>query len=42
MGRFDGYLLVCDMDGTLINAETHKIDQGNLDAIREFMADGGL
>ena len=42
MGRFDGYLLVCDMDGTLINSQTQKIDQGNLEAIKEFMAEGGL
>ena len=42
MGRFDGYLLVCDMDGTLINSQTQEVDKGNLDAIKEFMAEGGL
>ena len=42
MGRFDGYLLVSDMDGTLINSKTQQIDEGNLRAIEEFMAEGGL
>ncbi len=42
MGRFDGFLLVSDMDGTLINTKTQKIDDGNLLAIKEFMAEGGL
>lgn len=42
MGRFDGYLLVSDMDGTLINSKTQQIDEGNLRAIEKFMAEGGL
>ena len=40
MGRFDGYLLVSDMDGTLINAKTQQIDEGNLEenkfVVRDF------
>ena len=42
MGIFDGYLLVSDMDGTLINPDTLTIDEGNLAAIKYFMAEGGL
>ncbi len=42
MGRFDGYLLISDMDGTLINPDTLGIDEKNVASIKEFMAEGGL
>lgn len=39
--KFDGYLLVTDMDGTLIN-DKGKISKANKDAIAYFMNEGGL
>ena len=40
MGRFDGYLLVSDFDGTLIG-ENHQISAENHQAIAEFVREGG-
>lgn len=40
MGRFEGYLLVSDFDGTLIDHELN-ISSENIDAIRSFIAQGG-
>ncbi|HEY5523718.1 MAG TPA: HAD-IIB family hydrolase, partial [Clostridium sp.] len=37
---FDGYLLVSDMDGTLLNSEK-KISKRNLKAIEYFVNEGG-
>ncbi|MGL4109535.1 Cof-type HAD-IIB family hydrolase [Clostridium sp. LP20] len=37
---FDGYLMVSDMDGTLLNSEK-KISKGNLEAIKYFVDNGG-
>ena len=37
---FDGYLMVSDMDGTLLNSEK-KISEGNLEAIKYFVENGG-
>lgn len=37
---FEGYLLVTDMDGTLLNSDK-KISQENLDAIKYFQDNGG-
>ena len=39
MGRFSGYLLACDMDGTLVSSGV--IPQRNIDAIRMFTQEGG-
>ena len=38
---FQGTLLVCDMDGTLLNSE-HKISLENKEAIRRFVDGGGM
>lgn len=40
MGKFDGYLLVSDFDGTLINSEL-RISDANIRAIDSFIAQGG-
>ena len=37
---FEGYLLVSDMDGTLLNSEK-KISKENLNAIDYFVKEGG-
>jgi len=39
--KFDGYLLVTDMDGTLLN-DKGKISKANKEAIAYFMNEGGL
>jgi len=41
MGKFDGTLLLCDMDGTLLNSQKQITDK-NLSAIRYFTDNGGL
>ena len=41
MGLFDGYLLVTDFDGTLIDSQ-HRISAANVAAIMDFMAEGGV
>lgn len=41
MGKFDGWLIATDLDGTLINDDL-EIPQKNLDAIRYFQDEGGL
>ena len=40
MGKFDGILLLSDMDGTLLNS-CRTVSPENLEAIRYFMAEGG-
>ena len=40
MGKFAGYLLVSDFDGTLIDHQQSVSDE-NIGAIREFIAEGG-
>lgn len=40
MGRFDGYLLCSDLDGTLLDDEK-CISRGNIEAIEYFKAEGG-
>lgn len=40
MGKFDGVLLVSDLDGTLLRAD-QKIGQKNREAIQRFTAEGG-
>jgi Cof subfamily protein (haloacid dehalogenase superfamily) len=40
MGKFDGYLLVSDFDGTLIDHKL-RISDENIDAIRSFIDQGG-
>lgn len=40
MGRFDGYVLVSDLDGTLIGRD-HSVSDENVAAIREFVTEGG-
>ena len=40
MGIFDGCLLACDIDGTLI--ENDYIPQKNIDKIKYFVSEGGL
>ena len=41
MKKFDGMLLACDMDGTLLDSE-HQISDANLQALRHFTTEGGL
>lgn len=41
MGKFDGILLLSDMDGTLLDNEKN-ISTGNLRAIQNFVSEGGL
>lgn len=41
MKKFDGILLGCDMDGTLLDSRK-RISERNLDAIRYFTENGGL
>ncbi len=41
MGRYDGILILSDIDGTL-TARGGEISPGNLDAIERFQAGGGL
>lgn len=41
MGKFDGYLICSDIDGTLIN-DNFKIPQKNIEAIQYFKKEGGL
>lgn len=41
MGKFDGKLLVSDMDSTLLN-DDHKVTQENFEAIRYFESEGGI
>jgi Cof subfamily protein (haloacid dehalogenase superfamily) len=41
MRRFDGYLLVSDFDGTLIDHQS-RISSENVAAIRSFVAEGGV
>lgn len=40
MKKFDGILLGCDMDGTLLD-NCKQISEGNLEAIRYFVENGG-
>lgn len=40
MGKFDGYLLVSDFDGTLIG-DDHQISDANVSAIEAFVTEGG-
>lgn len=40
MGKFDGWLLVSDFDGTLIGADG-KISKKNIEAVQHFVAEGG-
>ena len=41
MGKFDGYLICTDFDGTFALPQT-KLSEVNLRAVREFQAEGGL
>ncbi len=41
MNDFEGVLLCCDMDGTLLN-KNRKIPERNLEAIKRFTDEGGL
>lgn len=41
MGKYDGFLICSDIDGTL-TYETGKVSKENLAAIEKFMAEGGL
>jgi HAD superfamily hydrolase (TIGR01484 family) len=40
MGKFSGYLLVSDLDGTLFG-ENHTIPENNIKAINYFIENGG-
>jgi Cof subfamily protein (haloacid dehalogenase superfamily) len=40
MGIFDKYLLICDMDGTLVNSKS-EIGEKSIEAIKYFIANGG-
>lgn len=41
MNKYKGYLIVSDMDGTLINSKGY-VSKENIDAISSFVAKGGL
>lgn len=41
MGKFDGYLICTDCDGTLTDSNV-KVSQENADAIKYFQSEGGL
>lgn len=41
MGKYDGKLLVSDMDSTLLNDE-HKVTEENFEAIKYFISEGGI
>ena len=41
MGKFDGYLLLSDIDGTLTDSKG-KLPQSNADAIHYFQSEAGL
>ena len=41
MGKFEGILLVSDIDATLFNSE-HHISEENAQAIEYFKSEGGL
>lgn len=41
MGRFDGVMILTDMDGTLLNSQ-RQLSRGNQEAARYFMEQGGL
>ena len=41
MGKFDGYLICSDCDGTLTNSQG-KLSDENAEAIRYFQQEGGL
>ena len=41
MGKFDGFLICSDIDGTLID-DNFKIPKANIDAINYFKSEGGL
>lgn len=41
MRKFDGMMLACDMDGTLLDSD-RQISDANLQALRYFTAEGGL
>lgn len=41
MGKFDGYLICSDIDGTLID-DNFKIPEVNMESIRYFQNEGGL
>lgn len=41
MNKFDGTMLACDMDGTLLDSD-RQISDANLQALRYFTAEGGL
>lgn len=41
MRRFDGMMLACDMDGTLLDSD-RQISDANIQALRYFTAEGGL
>lgn len=41
MKKFDGMLLACDMDGTLLDSD-RQISEANIQALRYFTEQGGL
>lgn len=41
MNKYDGYLMVSDMDGTLLDSES-RISEENINAIRKFTEQGGF
>lgn len=41
MKKFDGMLLACDMDGTLLDND-RQISEANIQALRYFTEQGGL
>lgn len=41
MGKFDGYMIMCDMDGTLLSSDS-TISEENASKIKYFMSEGGL
>lgn len=41
MGKFDGWLFVSDIDGTLLSAPEYELSAENRQAIEEFIQEGG-
>ena len=41
MGKFDGVLIACDMDGTLLDSRTHDISAETIEKAQYLMREGG-
>uniref|UniRef100_UPI001C556D97 HAD family hydrolase n=1 Tax=Klebsiella pneumoniae TaxID=573 RepID=UPI001C556D97 len=41
IGKYDNFLLISDLDGTLINSK-QEISKENLEAVKYFIENGGI